>query len=173
MPDYRRYYIPNALVFITVVTRDRNPLLGPNEDVDLLWDTIRNVQKIHSFHFLAYAILPDHAHWLMRVDNVKGDYSKVMHSIKRNYTVNYKKRHSISSDFTVWQKRFWDHVIRDDYDLSKHLDYIHWNPVKHGYVKHPEDWPHSSIFDWFERGYYPDHWGWTEQPHNIVDMSFE
>jgi putative transposase len=109
----------------------------------------------------------------MRVDNSKGHFSTVMHSLKRNFTMNYKKFHSISSSFTVWQKRFWDHVIRDEYDLNRHLDYIHWNPVKHGFVDHPEDWPQSSFLDWLERGYYPENWGWEHEPKNIEGMNFE
>jgi putative transposase len=173
MPDYRRYYVPNALVFITLVTLDRKPLLGPKEDIDLLWETINWVQIIHPFELEAQVILPDHAHLLMRVDNSKGHFSTVMHSLKRNFTMNYKKFHSISSSFTVWQKRFWDHVIRDEYDLNRHLDYIHWNPVKHGFVDHPEDWPQSSFLDWLERGYYPENWGWEHEPKNIEGMNFE
>lgn len=91
MPDFRRYYIPNAIVFITTVTRERIPYLQSEEDIKLFWETIRRVQEIHPFHLLAYVILPDHFHWLMRADDPKGNFSKVIHSVKRNYTVNYKK----------------------------------------------------------------------------------
>ena len=172
MPDYRRYYIPNAIVFITVVTRDRKPFLL-SDAANILWETISNVQVIHSFDFIAHIILPDHAHWLMRVHDIEGDYSKIMHSIKRNFTMNYKKHHTITSSFSVWQKRFWDHVIRDEYDFSRHLDYIHWNCVKHKYVNHPEDWPHSSYVHWQRIGYYPERWGWMKEPYSITGMDCE
>ena len=144
MPDYRRYYVPNASIFITVVTHERRHHLGPMKSIELFWETIMKVQEIHPFEILAYTILPDHFHWLIRVDNREGDYSIVMHRLKRNFSVNYKKLHSISTSFTVWQKRFWDHVIRDENDFGKHLNYIHWNPIKHRFVARPEDWEHSS-----------------------------
>jgi putative transposase len=66
-----------------------------------------------------------------------------------------------------WQKRFWDHVIRDEVDFQRHLDYIHYNPVKHGLVIKPEDWAHSSFSAWKERDAYPDGWGWSE-PQSVV-----
>lgn len=66
-----------------------------------------------------------------------------------------------------WQMRFWDHIIRDEVDLQRHLDYIHYNPVKHGWVAKPEDWPHSSFLAWKERGAYTDGWGWSE-PQSVV-----
>jgi putative transposase len=151
----------------------RKPILGHEDDIDLLWETVENVQALRPFDLVSHVILPDHIHWLIRVDNFESNYSSVLHSFKRNFTVNYKKFHSITSSFSVWQKRFWDHVIRDEYDLNRHLDYIHWNPVKHGLVTHPEDWPHSSFLEWFERGFYPVRWGWENQPENIREMNFE
>ena len=83
MPDYRRYYIPDAIVFITCVTRDRIPYLRRKEDLSLFWETLRRVQQQHPFRLLAFIILPDHFHWLMRVDDPEGNFSTIMHSIKR------------------------------------------------------------------------------------------
>ena len=83
-----------------------------------------------------------------------------MHSLKPNFTKAYKRSHGITDSLRMWQPRFWDHVIRDETDLERHLDYIHYNPVKHGWVKKPEDWPQSSFLDWKERGACPDRWGW-------------
>ena len=88
MPNFRRYYVPNAIVFITGVTRDRVRYLEPERDVSLLFGTLRCVRDLHPFRLLAYVILPDHFHWLMRVDDASGNFSKVMHSVKRNYTLN-------------------------------------------------------------------------------------
>jgi putative transposase len=173
MPNFRRYYIPNAIVFITGVTRDRTPYLGPEDDVQLFFETLRRVQEIHPFRLLAYVVLPDHFHWLMRVDDEKGDFSRVLHSVKRNYTLNFKKAHAISSSLKLWQSRFWDHVIRDQSDLNNHFDYVHWNPVKHGYVQRPEDWRHSTYLHWLERGYYEPGWGCAEEPSGVVGMDFE
>lgn len=173
MPDFRRYYIPNAIVFITTVTRERIPYLQSEEDIKLFWETIRRVQEIHPFHLLAYVILPDHFHWLMRADDPKGNFSKVIHSVKRNYTVNYKKMHDIKTPLSIWQERFWDHIIRDEDDLATHFDYIHWNPVKHDYVAQPEGWHSSSYLLWFEKGYYPQGWGMHGEPVSIKNMRSE
>jgi putative transposase len=173
MPDFRRYYIPNAVVFITAVTRDRFPHFDAEDNIALLFDTLRRVQAIHPFHLLAYAILSDHLHWLMRVDGATGNFSNVLHSIKRNYTLNYKKARDITAPLNIWQERFWDHVIRDDRDLHNHFDYIHWNPVKHGYVSKPEDWRHSTYCHWLERGYYEPGWGHAGEPDHIAGMNLE
>jgi len=173
MPNFQRYYIPDAIIFITGVTRDRTPYLGLENNLELFWETMRRVQELHPFRLLAFVILPDHFHWLMRVDDEKGNFSTVLHSIKRNYTLNFKKAHGITTPFNCWQERFWDHVIRDEWDLNNHFDYIHWNPVKHGYVQWPEEWPHSTYLHWLERGYYEAGWGQGSAPFNIVDMDFE
>ena len=173
MPNFRRYYVPNAIVFITEVTHKRTPYLESAEDVELFWNTMRSVQEVHPFHLLAYVILPDHFHWLMQVEDEDGNFSKVLHSIKRNYTLNFKKANNIRTSFSVWQKRFWDHVIRDERDLNNHFDYIHWNPVKHGYLQRPEDWAQSTYLFWLEHEYYELGWGHNGEPANIVGMECE
>jgi len=173
MPNFRRYYLPNAIVFITGVTGGRFPFFAAEDIVDLLFETMHRVQEIHPFRLLAYVILPDHFHWLMRVDEESGNFSIAMHSIKRNTTLNYKKARGITGSLNLWQERFWDHIVRDVRDFHNHFDYIHWNPVKHGYVQRPEDWPHSTYRHWLDRGYYELGWGHAGEPPNIVDMSFE
>jgi len=140
MPNIRRFYIPNAIVFITCVTKDRYPYLKSKKDVDLFLATLSKVKEIISFELLAYVVLPDHFHWLMKVNKPTGNFSKVMHSVKRNFTHNYKQVHNIQRTINIWQRGFWDHVIRDERDLELHFDCIHWNPIKHGYVTQPEDW---------------------------------
>jgi putative transposase len=173
MPNFRRYYVPQAIVFMTVVTRDRIPYLEAGDDLDLFWQTLRRVQEIHPFRLLAYAILPEHVHWLMWVREEGGNFSAVMHSVKRNYTVHFKRAHGITFSLHLWQDRFWDHVIRDGRDLENHFDYIHYNPVKHGYVKRPEDWAQSTYAHWLERGYYDVGWGYGGEPESIVGLDFE
>ena len=125
MTNFRRYYIPGALVFITCVTQGRAPRLSSVDDVALLFRTMRRVQENHPYNLLAYVILPDHFHWLMRANSPDGDFSAVMHSIKRNYTLNFKREHNVRGQLTLWQQRFWDHVIRNEDDLNRHIDYIH------------------------------------------------
>jgi putative transposase len=173
MPDYRRFFIPNSIVFITCVTKDRYPYLKSEPDINLFFETLARVKEINPFELLAYVVLPDHLHWLMKVNDPSGDFSKVMHSIKRNFTRNYKHAHNVQRSLQIWQRGYWDHVIRDEQDLELHLDYIHWNPIKHGYVNKPEKWQHSSYYDWTRNGFYEIGWGWDTEPISINGMDFE
>jgi putative transposase len=173
MPDYRRFYLPDAIVFVTCVTKNRYPYLKSRKDVNLFLMTLAKVNEIKPIKLLAYVILPDHFHWLMKVDDSSGNFSKIMHSVKRNFTQNYKRAHNIQISISIWQRGFWDHVIRDENDLERHFDYIHWNPVKHGYIVKPEEWPYSTYGDWVSSGYYEYGWGWFKEPNNIVAMDFE
>jgi putative transposase len=141
-------------------------------DIDLLRETIRRVKEIYCFKLMGYVFLPDHIHLLLKMES-DGNFSKVMHSLKRNYTLNYKEAHSLGKTHLIWQRGFWDRIIRDETDLGRHFDYIHWNPVKHGYVACPEDWPQSSYLYWAERGYYPQDWGRDVEPANIKGMDPE
>jgi len=134
---------------------------------------LEKVQQIHSFLLLAYVILLDNFYWLMRVDDAAGNFSTVLHSVKRNYTLNYKKTHGIGTALRLWQGRFWDHVIRDEHDLQRHFDYIRWNPVRHGYVTGPENWTQSTFLHWAERGYYAPEWGHGGEITSIDGMEFE
>lgn len=96
MPNYRRYYIPNSIVFITCVTTNRTPYLKTDDDIGLFMDTLKHVQQIYPFHLLAYVILPDHFHWLLNPKENKNNFSVILHSLKRNYTLNYKRQQHIT-----------------------------------------------------------------------------
>ena len=159
--NFRRYYIPNAIVFITQVVEARRPVFADAAHVALLRSILRNVKALHPFEMLGNVFLPDHVHLMIRPTGTS-DFSQIMHSLKPNYTKEYKRLTNAPDVLKFWQKRFWDHVVRDETDLQRHLDYIHYNPVKHGMVSHPEDWPDSSFAAWKERGAYDERWGWTE-----------
>ena len=154
--NFRRYYIPGSTVFITQVVEYREPVFRDPKLVLLLWDILQNVQRLYPFKILAYVILYDHFHFLIQPMG-ESNFSQIMHSLKPNFTKAYKKMLGLSASESMkfWQKRFWDHVIRDDRDLENHLHYIHFNPVKHGYVSDPRDWPESSYVEWEKRGLYP------------------
>jgi putative transposase len=167
MPNFRRFYIPDALVFITCVTYDRIHYLEDRQNLDLFWQTLRDIQVIHPFHLLAYVILPDHFHWILQIPEGQPNFSQVMQSIKRGFSFAFKNTYSIQGSVHLWQDRFWDHVIRNEIDLERHFDYIHWNPVKHQYVQDPGAWEESSLHHWIRKGYYPASWGGGEEPmHN-------
>jgi putative transposase len=98
------------------------------------------------------------------------NFSKIMQSVKWNFSFNFKQAHHIQGSVHIWQNRFWDHVIRKEEDLEHHFDYIHWNPVKHQYVETPEAWADSSLRHWISQGYYPASWGNGLEPEGIKGM---
>lgn len=160
MTNIRRYYIPDSIVFITQVVEGRVPVFRNPQHLDLLREIMRQAQRLYPFGMLAFVFLPDHFHLLFR-PAVGVTYTKIMHSIKPNFTKAYKASLGVQGSMKFWQKRYWDHIIRSEDDFANHLHYIHYNPVKHGYVSRPEDWPHSSFLQWKARGIYPDEWGWN------------
>lgn len=164
----RRAYVDEGLYFITAVTRNRRRIFAANEEIERLRETMRRVKELHPFTMRAFAFLYDHFHLLIRI-GATTDISKVMHSIKWNYTLNYKTARGVNGRVTLWQPGFWDHVIRNERDYKNHLDYIHYNPVKHEIVSRPEDHPHSSYMEYVRRGWYEIGWGRTESD-NLTDM---
>lgn len=163
MRNVRRFYVPNAIVFLTLVTKDRQVLFSLNQShhVDMFFDKMRAVREFKPFKLLAYNFLPDHIHLLIRPTG-EANFSSIMQSVQRSYTFEYKDYYGIEESLNLWQQRFWDHIIRDQDDLNRHFDYVHWNAVKHGLVNRPEDWPHSSYHHWFEKGLYEEGWGHVE-----------
>jgi putative transposase len=148
LTNIKRYYIPESIVFITCVTNDRAPLLINKKALEIFWNTLESVKSRHPFDHIAYAILPDHFHWLIRPLDEFGNYSKIIHSFKRNFTLNYKKAKGINRRISIWQDKYWDHIIRDEGDFLEHVKYIHWNAVKHELAASPEDWEQSSYIRW-------------------------
>lgn len=161
--NFRRYYIPGSAVFITQVVQDRELAFRDPYRLELLLEILHNVKELHPFLLLGYVFLFDHFHLIIQPTG-ESNFSDIMHSLKPNFTREYKNLLGIPASQTMkfWQKRFWDHVIRNDRDFESHLHYIHFNPVKHGYVKDPRDWKYSSYLEWEERGLYPAAFRWEE-----------
>jgi putative transposase len=168
--NYKRYYIPGATVFIVGVTKNRIPYFDEVQNIDLFQEILEKTRQKYSVELPALVILPDHFHLLLRP--VGCNFSEIMQSFKKRFTDNLKKRNGIATNFNFWQGRFWDHVIRNDEDFRRHLDYIHCNPVKHDYVFKPEDWQHSSYLRWVEEGVYKLGWGHKEID-DLEKMNFE
>ena len=166
--DYRRYYIPDSIVFITQVVDSRTPIFADGTQVALLRSILHIAQEKYPFHMLGYVFLPDHFHLLIKPEPGV-THSRIMHSIKPAFTRTYKQNTGITGSMHFWQQRYWDHIIRSEYDFGRHLDYIHYNPVKHGYVARPEDWADSSYRFWQQRGAYSERWGWS-LPDTLQDM---
>ena len=171
MGSIHRYYVPGAIVFITQVVYRRLPVFGQPPFVELLRQNLNETKRHHPFVVLGYCFLPEHFHLMIRPTG-GSTFSVIMHSLKPNFTKDYKACFGLSGSMKFWQKGFWDHVIRDEDDFQRHLDYIHYNPVKHGLVQRPEDWPDSSYARWQARGAYPAQWGW-QLPITIGDHGWD
>ena len=169
--NIRRYYVPNAIIFITQVVDRRVPIFQHPAFVAQLRTNLRTVQELHPFNMLGYVFLPEHFHLMMRPTG-KSTFSDIMQSLKRNFTIDYKKLIGVTGRMKFWQKGFWDHVIRDEIDFERHLDYIHYNPVRHGLVDKPEAWLDSSFSAWQQRHVYPARWGWTF-PNTIIEHDWQ
>jgi putative transposase len=143
---------------LTHVTVNRSPLLVTH--VDLLWEAIIMHRARTPFDLIAWVILPDHMHLLVCAG--EHDLSRLMRRIKLTFSARLRVRLRLAEG-RVWQYRFWDRVMRDPEDIKRHIDYIHYNPVKHGYVSDPFRWEHSSLSEYFRSGYYQRDWGADEQ----------
>jgi putative transposase len=130
------------------------------------------VKLLRPYEMIAYVIMPDHMHLLIETPEDSPNYSPIISSIKRNFIRNYRRSIDGINQSPIWQVRFWDHVIKDDKDFERHLDYIHWNPVKHGYVNDPIQWKWSTFGKWLMDGFYDEQWG-EEIPDTIQKMDFE
>ncbi len=173
MPNYRRYYVPNSIYFITTVTNKRLPVFKDEINIEIIFNTLNTVRSIKSFDLIAYCLLHDHLHLLIEVgEECKHNITDIIHSLKRNFTMNYKKHYEITHRLNLWQKRFWDHIIRNEDDFQRHIDYIHYNPVKHGIVFMPEEYEYSSYNKWMKNGFYEKGWGHSE-PDDLKDIEFE
>jgi len=164
MPDFRRYRVPGGCFFFTVNLLERrgNNLLVTR--IDLLRDAVRRVRSSRPFTIDAWVVLPDHLHAVWTLPPGDDDFSTRWRLIKTFFARGLPKTEWLSrvrgadGERGIWQRRFWEHAIRDDADYAAHMDYVHFNPVKHGLVTSPADWPYSTFRACVARGLYPVDW---------------
>jgi putative transposase len=169
MTDYRRIYMPNATWFFTVnlAERQNNHLLV--ERIDSLRTAFRYVKERRPFQMNAVVIMPDHLHCMWTLPPGDADFSTRWNLLKGHFSRVITKGERISQSRSkrrergLWQRRFWVHLITDQHDFNQHVDYIHWNPVKHGWVPRVVDWPHSSFHQFVRQGFYTTAWGHSGQ----------
>ena len=158
---YRRVFLPGASYFFTLIVHQRAPLFSDPLAVDLLTRAVRKVQTERPFMLEAQVVLPDHLHVLWTLPEGDTDYPTRVRLIKAAFTRLILRTHPLAErspsrvakgEQAVWQRRYWEHTIRNERDFQAHLDYIHINPVKHGLVSAARDWPHSTFRDWVARG---------------------
>jgi putative transposase len=163
MPDYRRFRIPGGCYFFTVNLLDRKSALLV-ERVDLLRESVRIIKQRYPFHIDAWVVLPEHMHCIWTLPPNDDDFSGRWREIKKAFSRALPKNETRSTvrvrrnERGIWQRRFWEHAIRDERDYAAHMDYVHFNPVKHGWVKQVSDWPYSSFGRLVRKGVYPQDW---------------
>ncbi|MBA3059967.1 MAG: transposase [Gammaproteobacteria bacterium] len=165
--QYRRAFVPGATLFFTVVTHDRRPLLASPEAVDVLRSAFRAVRQSRPFTVDAMVVMPDHLHCIWTLPPEDGDFATRWRLIKTWFSKRASPELGIRPDSSrlatlgqaIWQHRYWEHLVRDDDDYARHVDYIHYNPVKHRLAASASAWPYSSFDRYVAAGIYPADWG--------------
>ena len=171
MPEYRRVLIPGGTYFFTVVTYQRKDVFAQNSERLLLQSVWKDICSRHPFKILAFCILPDHFHMIMTLPDHDPNYSMRIREIKRLFTSRYSRAYTAQisqsrkkrKESDVWQRRFWEHCIMDAEDLIHHIEYIHYNPVKHGLIDNACEWEASSFHSFVDKGLYEIGWGESQK----------
>jgi putative transposase len=170
MPDYRRNRIPGGTYFFTVNLLDRQSRLL-TDHIDILRAAIRDTRARTPFHIDAWVVLPEHMHCVWTLPPGDTDYAGRWRAIKKRFSKSIEPvecrsatRHA-RGERGIWQRRFWEHTIRDDDDYARHVDYVHFNPVRHGLVPEPAAWPFSSFHRAVAAGLYPADWQRKDFPN--------
>src|ERR1700730_13520382 len=163
MANYRRNFIPGASYFFTVNLADRQVSLL-TEHIGALRTAFRETRTRHQFAIEAIVVLPDHLHAIWTLPEGDADFALRWRLIKSTFSRGFVagERRSPSrakkGERGIWQRRYWEHTLRDEGDFARHADYIHFNPVKHGHVNRVRDWPYSSFHRMVRFGVYPIDW---------------
>lgn len=182
MPEYRRWYVPGGTFFFTLVVYRRYPLFRSPVARRILGEVMRDVRRELPFETVAIVLLWDHLHSIWTLPTGVSDYSTRWQEIKGSFTKRWLEQGGIELPVSasrkargergIWERRFWEHTALTEADLEIRFDYIHYNPVKHGYVRRPGDWAWSSFQRYVELGQYPKDWGRTE-PENLAGREYE
>ena len=168
MSRYRRAIIAGGTFFFTVVAYRRQPILCDEAIRVALREAVLSVRRAKPFTIDAWVLLPDHLHCVWTLppddDDFSGRWSLIKSAVSRAVGDQYRRSEWLNASklkhraATIWQRRFWEHCIRDENDLQRHIDYLHFNPVKHGLVTSVADWPHSTFHRFVEKGKYQMNW---------------
>jgi putative transposase len=181
--DYRRWLSPGSTYFFTAVTHERRAIFQDREAIRVLGEVLRDVRQLAWFRNIAIVVLPDHLHCVWTLPPNDCDFSTRLRLIKSKFT-NRWRLNSTHEDAPlsasrqrkgergIWQRRFWEHLVRDEFDLERCVDYIHYNPVKHGYVSAPMQWNWSSFHRFVAKGHYAPAWGRT-LPTSLADSRLD
>jgi putative transposase len=167
MPDYRRYRVPGGTYFFTINLLNRHSDLLVRH-IEALRESVRRTRIERPFHIDAWVVLPEHIHCVITLPPGDDDFSNRIKAIKIRFVRALEPDEWRSpvrvakGERGIWQRRFWEHAIRDDDDYARHLDYVHFNPVKHGHATSVAQWPYSTFHHCVRTGIYPMDWGGGE-----------
>ncbi|MGO8746514.1 MAG: REP-associated tyrosine transposase [Thermoguttaceae bacterium] len=183
MSWYRRNYVAGGTFFFTIVTYRRHEMLTSPLARKSLRTAIEKIQKRWSFEIPAMALLPDHLHCIWTLPSGDDKYSRRWRRIKEEFTRTYlagggreipqSRSRARHQERGVWQRRYWEHTCDDEADLKRCVDYIHWNPKKHGLVGTVKDWPWSSFHRYVQMGEYSLEWGDEDPTPGYDDPEWE
>lgn len=162
--DYRRLWLPGGTYFFTINLQQRknNDLLV--RYIDLLRNSVASVRKYHPFKIHGWVVLPDHMHCIIELPEKDANFAIRWQLIKLMFSKGIPRDEYRSAvqikrkERGIWQRRYWEHLIRDQQDFNAHMDYIHINPLKHGLVQQVSDWPYSTFHRYVTQGVYPSNW---------------
>ncbi len=164
MPDYRRAWHPGGTYFFTVnlLQRQGNDLL--TRQIEVLRAVIKSVQQRYPFRIHGWVVLPEHLHCVIELPPDDADFATRWRLIKMDFSKALPRTERLSAvrirrgERGIWQRRYWEHLIRDERDYRTHMDYVHINPVKHGLVERAAEWPYSTFHQMVAQGIYPADW---------------
>ena len=177
--NYRRIFVPNGYVHIIITSYGRNPVFVKN--IEILRTAFRNVQKLYKFEITAICVLPEHIHLIMHPENIN-NYPQIISSVKHYFSRNVgqvcptddlKIGYKNKREKGIFQRRYWEHTIKNEEELNNQINYIYYNPVKHGLVNNVCDWQYSSFHKFVKQGLYENDWGCLRDIENIKDLDFE
>ena len=173
MSRYIRAKTEGACYFFTVVTYQRRKIFASEGNISILRDAFRKIKAEKPFEIEAIVVLPDHLHCLWHLPEGDADYSNRWREIKKYVTKRLTTTRNANGEGDIWQRRFWEHQIKNDQDWRNHMDYVHFNPVKHGYVNAPSLWQYSSFHKGVRQGIYHPDWGASDLTNEVKKMDIE
>jgi len=179
--EYRRVRIKGGTYFFTVITYRKRKIFRDPENIELLRNAFRRVLKLYPFKIDAFILMPDHLHCIWTLPQGDSDYPTRWRLIKTLFTKNCKDRYKLppstsrakKKEQAIWHRRYWEHLIRDQEDFRKHVEYIHYDPVKHGWARIPLEWKYSSFHRYVRNGLYDESWGAGMEIHFDEDIGYE
>ncbi len=175
--NYRRAFVQNSYLHLIIVSYERNNIFIDN--IGLLRQAFKNAKQFFSFEIIAICVLPDHIHVILYPKNIE-EYPKIITSIKYYFSKNYNVGvetptygYINKGEKGIFQRRFFEHTITSEEELNNQINYIHYNPVKHGLVNNVKEWKYSSFHKFVAQGLYEYSWGSSKDIENIKDLDFE